>query len=149
MRDKNKDCGSCSYKEVSAFIKSFTGSHKSIDDGTKIVEDLGVNGDDLSELLEKYAKTFDVDMTKYLWYFHGKEEPSLNVGAIFFRPPHKRVERIPITVGMLKSFASTKKWAVEYPPHHMPALRIDIFITWVFYLFVFLFFIGSIIAKGG
>ncbi len=48
--------------------------------------DLGVDGDDFSELIEKYAMTYEIDMTTYKWYFHHDEE-GFNIGRIFIKHP--------------------------------------------------------------
>lgn len=92
---------------------------------TTLEGDLGVYGDDLDELLEEYAERFHVDLSTYRWYFHTREE-GWNLGGIFFRSPDRRVPRIPITVAMLRDFASAGVWSVDYPAHELPRRRYDL-----------------------
>lgn len=89
---------------------------------------LGIVGDDFHEMIEKYAETFEVDMTEYLWYFHADEEGQ-NFGALFFKPLYSRVDRIPVTSIMLSEFAENKKWSIDYPDYELPNKRIDIIIN--------------------
>jgi hypothetical protein len=90
---------------------------------------MGVAGDDFHEMIEKYAKQYDVDMSDYLWYFHADEEGFNSIGRQFFKPPYERVERIPVTPQMLADFIATKKWKVAYPPHDIPKPRTDLTIN--------------------
>ena len=45
-----------------------------VTENTDIVSELGCYGDDFFELMEKYAKVYNVDMNSFLWYFHSSEE---------------------------------------------------------------------------
>lgn len=89
---------------------------------------LGIVGDDFFEIIDQYSEIYGVDMTTYLWYFHSNEEGH-SFGALFFKPPYSRVNRIPVTPNMLAEFANTKKWDVIYPEHKLPKNRIDIIIN--------------------
>jgi len=95
----------------------------------------GLVGDDFLELMEAYSKRFGVEMEKYRWYFHHEEE-GWNFGGLFFKPPNRRVKRIPITPQMLTNFARHGKWNLEYPEHHIPKKRVDILFN-QFFLGVF------------
>ena len=90
--------------------------------------DLDVVGDDFYEMIEKYSESYEVDMSEYLWYFHADEEGQ-NFGGLFFKPPYRRVNRIPVTPRLLSEFAKTKKWSMKYPEHKLPNKRIDITIN--------------------
>ena len=108
---------------------------------TDLFQDCGIAGEDWDELIEDYSKTFNVDMSGYLWYFHSEDEAAFNnPGTLFFKPPYERVTRIPITPAMLLDFARKNKWDINYPPHKLPKYRWDIIITWLISL-IFLFII--------
>ena len=112
--------------EIIDFIKEDTGLDNITSD-TDIFKN-GSVGDDFHELIEKFAKTYSVEMTNYLWYFHSDEE-GLNTGGLFFDPPYKRVERIPVTPSLLTEFANKGKWDIEYPKHEIPRRRYDLIIN--------------------
>src|SRR6187551_1716604 len=113
--------------EIIDLIKVKTGTEK-INSDSDIFNDLGVVGDDFDELLGEYHKKFDVNMDKYLWYFHADEEGQ-SIGGLFFKSPNKRVTRIPVTPKMLTEFANVKKWDIQYPEHKLPKYRLDIIIN--------------------
>lgn len=92
-----------------------------------IHDELGLKGDDFDEMIIEYSKTYSVDMTDYLWYFHTEEEGSwISIGGSVFDPPDKLVKRIPVTPTMLAEFANIGKWNVIYPDHEIPKKRHDI-----------------------
>jgi hypothetical protein len=116
----------CNRKEIIEFLKDFTGLDEINPDSD--IFNLGIVGDDFHEMIGKYAEEYEVDMSEYLWYFHADEEGQ-NFGALFFKPPYSRVERIPITPRLLSDFAKTKKWTIKYPEHKLPNKRFDIIIN--------------------
>lgn len=128
--------------DIILFLEKIIGT-SSIYPDTDIFEDLGVYGDDFSEMLEKYALTYSVDLSQYLWYFHNEEEGQ-NFGGLFFKPPYARVKRISVTPSLLAKFAQTKKWKIDYPRHELPEKRYDILINQIITVFVF---IGMIIFS--
>jgi len=93
------------------------------------LQELGVWGDDWHELLGAYAQRFNVDMSGYLWYFHTRDEGVGSIGGLFFPPPHRRVTQIPVTIGMLKDFARSGAWGIEYPKHRIPTKRYDVLVN--------------------
>jgi hypothetical protein len=117
--------------EIIGLVKDYSG-RKNITDNTDIFN-AGIVGDDFHELIEKYAKTYSVEMTNYLWYFHADEE-GCNIGGIFFEPPYKRVERIPVTPSLLTEFANKGKWDIDYPKHKIPQKRYDLLINKVSFI---------------
>jgi Protein of unknown function (DUF1493) len=54
--------------EIIELIKTWTFDPVSPDDDINL--DLGVMGDDFTELMEAFAEKYKVDMKGYLWYFH-------------------------------------------------------------------------------
>jgi hypothetical protein len=69
-------------EEIIDFLENQIGCDR-IQTDTDIFLDLGVVGDDFHELVDLYAKIYNVDMTKYLWYFHTDEEGQ-NFGGIIY-----------------------------------------------------------------
>ncbi len=95
-----------------------------------LYSDLGVYGDDFDELISDYSKQFTVNMDKYLWYFHTTEEGGQwSIGGLFFTPPYKRIQRIPVTPTMLTDFANKTQWDIDYPDHKLPKRRWDLLIN--------------------
>jgi hypothetical protein len=116
-----------SQEQIIEFIKGKTGIDK-LNPGDDLLQDHGVSGDDFHELIENYRKSFNVDMSTYRWYFHADEEGN-NTGGIFFKPPHQRVQRIPVTPAMLCEFANKLVWDIHYPDHKIPKHRWDLLIN--------------------
>jgi len=113
--------------EIRNFLEDYSGIYPE-SPNTDIFKDMGVVGDDFHEMIEKYSKKHQVDMSDYLWYFHTNEEGQ-SIGGTFFKPPYERVSRIPVTPQMLADFILTKKWKVEYPKHEIPKQRTDLLIN--------------------
>ena len=131
----------CSQNEIDNFIKEKTGIDE-LKPSDDLLNDQGVSGDDFHELIEEYAKAFNVDMTGYLWYFHADEEGN-NIGGIFFKPPYERVTHIPVTPAMLLDFANKGYWNVMYPPHKLPKRRRDIIFNQILFIIVIAFVLYS------
>jgi len=117
---------------VSGFLKEFRGEIKPLSDDADIFRDLGIDGDDAFEFIERFAAKFEIEITNYHWYFHHGEEPFLNIGGLFFRPPYRRVGRIPITPKVVAEAIRTKRWPLEYPTHRLPSVRWDVRLSQVF-----------------
>jgi len=111
--------------EIIDFIKEESGNDKVYPE-TDIFDDLEMVGDDFHEMIENYSKRFDVKMDNYLWYFHSNDEGIGNIGAIFFTPPFKKVERIPISPNLLLNCANSRQWNVKYPEHNGQVGRSDL-----------------------
>lgn len=100
---------------------------------SQLAEDLGIDGDDFSELIDTFSRRFGVDMSAYRWYFHHDEE-GVNFGATLFDfRPSSYVARIPVTPGILLKSANTGKWAVDYPPDEVPQHRRDLMVNRIFF----------------
>jgi hypothetical protein len=133
-------------KEIIDFIE--TEYWKSnLQSNSDIFETVRISGDDCFELIEKFSKKYNVDISNYLWYFHHEEEGSWNsIGGLIYKTPDKLVKRIPVTPKMLTQFAETKKWNFNYPYHQLPEKRKDIlFNKIVLIITVILAFIGILI----
>lgn len=114
-----------------------------------IFSQVGIDGDDCDEFLQKFSEKYGVDMSDFLWYFHYQDEASItfNLGSRFFKTPNQRVQEIPITPKMLAEFATTKKWKINYPEHKVPKQRFDMYINWVFFLISMSFVIFLMTRK--
>jgi hypothetical protein len=132
--------------EIIDFVKNCTGSENIACD-TDIFAD-GTVGDDFHELIDNYAKTYSVDMTDYLWYFHADEEGGWNsIGGVFFTPLYKKVKRIPVTPALLTDFATKGKWDLNYPQHKVPKRRYDILINQIVFVGVIVWLIVVAFKK--
>jgi acyl carrier protein len=115
--------------EILKFVETQTGAGADeVSESADIVEDLGCDGDDFAELIAKFSKDYNVDISDYRWYFHHTEEGN-NIGGSFFSPPDKKVKRISVTPTMLFEFAKSGKWDIQYPDHKLPKRRYDILIN--------------------
>ena len=133
-------------EEIAAWVREQTSFRGQIGETTELQQDLSVVGDDLFDLVARFAADFDVDMSGFLWYFH-TEEDLLNPGALFSKPPDRQVERIPISVGMLLEFADEGAWSVDYPAHSIQRSRIDVRITQMIALAVVLLVVLILVVK--
>jgi len=112
---------------VAEFLRDFWGSGTHLlSDDADIFDSFGIEGDDASEFIERFATQFKIDTSNYRWYFHHGEEGFVNVGAWLFKPPYRRVDRIPITPQVLAEAVRTKQWPLEYPAHKLASVRWDI-----------------------
>lgn len=116
---------------VLEFIEEFWGRTGPLADDADLFDALGISGDDASEFMERFVARFGIEVEGYRWYFHHGEE-GWSVGSLFFKPPDKRVARIPITVALLTEAVRTRCWPVEYPDHALPRRRWDILINQIF-----------------
>ncbi|MCT4623375.1 MAG: DUF1493 family protein [Schleiferiaceae bacterium] len=115
-------------EEILEFVKSKTGI-KEIDENTDLSDNAGIFGDDFDDLIRSYAERFNVDMSKYLWYFHQDEESSWSIGKMIFPPP-RQVERIKITPAALDKFQFSGRWDIKYPIHQISKTRCDVLVDW-------------------
>ena len=130
--------------DIKSFIANELGIHQDvISSDTDIYDTFGTEGDDCFDFEAKYAERFDVNMDNFRWYFHHGEE-GWNIGALIFKPPHGRVDRIPITPALLQTYAKLKSWQLSYPKHTLPKRRYDLMIT---RLLVILVIAGSCVAT--
>jgi acyl carrier protein len=140
-----------SFDEIAVFISEYTHTDRSaLTEETSLLGDLGVYGLDMYALLVRYSERFGVEISGYRWYFHTSED-GLSIGALFSRPPHKRVKHIPITIGMLHEMAQAGRWTIQYPDHNLPAYRLDVLINAVIFFgaLVFVVFALVVAAMGG
>ena len=135
-------------EEIIQFLKEETLKDKIASD-TDIFNECGVNGDDFDELLFKYSEIYSVDMDAFLWYFHYQEEASINfnLGSLFFKNPHQRVTRIPISPKMLTDFANSKIWKIDYLEHKTPKYRNDMIINYIVLSIIFIWLIYTLVRK--
>ncbi|WP_106746310.1 DUF1493 family protein [Yoonia maritima] len=80
----------------------------------------GIEGDDANELIDDFAKRFDVDMGGFLYYFHyvGDEPPGHRRVLPIDR--HGQVYPfIPVSLDILTASAEAGKWILAYPDHEV------------------------------
>lgn len=113
--------------DITEFLAEQTGVKRAnITPESRLVEDLGLDGDDFFELEQAFARRFGVDMSGYRWYFHHAEEGLMSLGGLLFPPPNARVGHIPITVTLLLNSANAGRWLIDYPAHQVPSHRYDL-----------------------
>lgn len=118
--------------DIDVFLERATGVNRAARSPDADLEtDLGITGDDFSELMEAFSKQFGVDMQAYLWYFHHQEEAGFNPGGTFFPPPSRQVQRIPVTPNLLLKAVNSGRWPVKYPEHTLPKYRYDLLLNQV------------------
>ena len=133
-------------EEIILFIeKEFWKSN--LNSNSDIFKTVQISGDDSHELIEKYHMKYNVDMSTYLWYFHCDEEGSTFITSMFFKPPYKRVTRIPITPKLLTDFANSKKWKMDYPEHTLPKKRYDLLINQIIFWLIFIWLVFFLLRK--
>ena len=116
-----------SLADIDALLERTTGvDHAALSPDADLERDFGITGDDFSELMEAFSKEFCVDMQAHLWYFHHEEEAAFNPGALFFPPPSRQVQRIPVTPNLLLKAANSGRWPVKYPDHVLYKYRYDL-----------------------
>jgi hypothetical protein len=116
-----------SVKDIRASLQAFTHTGEPVTLQTSLQDDLGIWGDDLDEFLTLFASRYQVDMSKYLWYFHTQEE-GVNFGASIHKSPDQLAPYIPITVQVLHDSANCGEWSVVYPKHTVPK-RMDLAVS--------------------
>jgi hypothetical protein len=100
--------------DIKDFFDKEWGHTEKLFPASDILEELGITGDDTDELLQKYARLYNVNMDGYLWYFHTEEEGM----KIFPVHAYERLGgKLPITLNLLADFANKGKWDYPYPEH--------------------------------
>lgn len=105
-------------QEIVAFVLEFTASKPAQLNSSDVFGSLTIDGDDVDEFLEEYAKRFEVDISSFIWYFHSGSE-GWNLAWLVFKPPWRQVQEIPITIEMLTRFANERRWGIAYPAHQL------------------------------
>ena len=80
----------------------------------------GIEGDDADELVDDFAKRFDVDMTRFYEhdYFHYiANEPPGHRRVLPIDVHGKVLPFIPVSIDMLAASAEAGKWVFSYPEH--------------------------------
>lgn len=110
---------------LAEWFEQLLGEHLPAEGDADLFDQFGIDGDDASDFMTAFGACFDVACEDYRWYFHHREE-GWNIAALFFAPPNRRVERIPITPDILVRIIETAQWPVQYPPHVLPKVRWDV-----------------------
>jgi len=134
-----------SIQDIRSFIVSKTGCKmEEVYPDCDIKNDLGCWGDDFHELIEEFAKKYNVKMEGYSWYFHSEEEGHIHsFGRFFFKAPYERVKQIPVTPNVLLDSANAGRWLITYPEDKLPRRRYDVLINQI----VLVLFVAFVIYK--
>ena len=84
---------------------------KGIDLETRLLEDIGIDGDDADEFFQKYSEKFKVDLSEMNWDKHFGSE-GLNLLGIFNKSFWEKAESIRIKD--LVDSATSHKWIYKY-----------------------------------
>jgi hypothetical protein len=84
---------------------------RTIDLSSRLLHDLGIDGDDASELLTDYSHVFQVDMQEFDFRRHFRSEP--NLLAVLHRTTSRLV---PVTLRELVGSARLGRWTPEPEP---------------------------------
>ncbi len=110
--------------DLSTFLAHYAAPDRAPGVDVDLFDGLGIDGDDAFAFMDRFADQFGVDIGGYRWYFHHGEE-GWNFGGLLFRPPYRRVTRIPLTVDILGEAIRTGRWPLRYPEHVLPSVRWD------------------------
>ncbi len=104
-------------QDVYSFIEQNQGVKLSrLKPASDLCFDLGIDGDDFSELMTAFSERYSVNLDSYRWCFHHGEE-GWNIGALFFPAPYQQVRHIPVTPQVLLDAAEARCWLLVYPEH--------------------------------
>ena len=99
-------------QEVINLVADQTGvSPSRITASTRIGEDLGVDGDDASDLLEAFASHFHVDLDRFEFSRHFGPEAGANPFCYLYCFFTGRGRLAPVTVGQLAEAAERGAWS--------------------------------------
>ena len=106
-------------REITALVARVSGARREeIVPGTRLAEDLGIDGDDADELVGAYARRFAVDLAGFEFSRYFGEEPNLMELAHWVRDLWRgdARPRRPLTVAMLVAAAERGRWVEEDAP---------------------------------
>jgi acyl carrier protein len=79
----------------------------------RLLQDLGVDGDDATELLMKFCGAFDVDIGSLQMKRHFRSEPNLlSVFSTTAAKSRELAEKVPVTIRDLVEAAKTGRWPI-------------------------------------
>ena len=82
--------------------------------GADLIDDAGIDGDDVEDLVEEFGKRFGVRMEGFRWYHHSGME-GCNPLWLVFRPWWARKSQVPIRISDLVESARRGAWVAQYP----------------------------------
>lgn len=101
-------------QRVRAFVHEQELLPLDIDPSTDILDKAGICGDDLWELVDKFASQFSVRMEGFRWYHHSGPE-GCNPFWLVLKPWWARKTHVPIRLTDLIASARAGEWSVQYP----------------------------------
>jgi hypothetical protein len=102
-------------QRVRAFVREHIGwLPLDMDPNTDVVDDSGIYGDDVWDLIDDFAKRFNVRMDGFQWCYHSGPE-GCNPLWLIFPPWWSRKSHVPIRLADLVESARRQEWSVTYP----------------------------------
>ncbi|WP_409998028.1 MULTISPECIES: DUF1493 family protein [unclassified Bradyrhizobium] len=101
------------YNRILSFVVRETNTRRSLTEQTDIARDLGVDGDDAVEFLQRFQSEFGVDMSGFRFdQYFGGEGFSL-IG--FLRGLSSAARKKPLTIKMLCDVVARGRWTAGLP----------------------------------
>jgi hypothetical protein len=102
------------WAEIEAFVRKERGTlaRQVITPATRLEDDLDVTGDDADQFMERFFDHFHVDTGDYNFnrYFLTEGSGLTLLLAIFSKKRREKLERVPLTLGMLANAARLGQW---------------------------------------
>jgi hypothetical protein len=102
-------------QRIRTFVHEQTGLPHDMAPGTDVVDDARIYGDDVWELVEEFARRFNVRMDGFRWHHHSGPE-GCNPLWLVFKPWWAHKTHVPIRLSDLVESARRGVWVVRYPP---------------------------------
>ncbi len=100
--------------EVKNFVSQQTGiSISNLNRNSSLSEDLGIEGDDANDFMQAFSKTFDVELTNFVFDKYFYPEGAFNpISYLIYRKLFRRpkLQHIPITLSRLVEAVLKRKW---------------------------------------
>lgn len=102
------------YLKVRDFVAQYWKvKREKLSETTRLAQDLGFDGDDAAEFMEKFSETFNVDLTSFNFTRHFGPEAAFNpfysLYLLLFN--RKKLRQDPITLRDLVAAVRNKRWA--------------------------------------
>lgn len=101
-------------EKIKAFVaENLVVKKEKLTAGTRLLEDIGIDGDDAAEFIEVFSKKFDIDMTDFVFSEYFGPEAAFNpiIYLYWFLFNRKKLQHTTITLSDLVEAVQNKKWS--------------------------------------